>query len=131
MTAEQKGEQPKPGEVGRLAAGLPNVTILDQNSAELDYRRLVRQPDACMDRLGLVFIDGDHSYAGVRTDTEKALDYFAATPGKKKERRFIVWHDVSEGHPNWVGVLDYLSKEVAPYYDVKRVKDTWLAFVEV
>ena len=81
--------------------------------------------------VGFVFLDGDHSYDGVRVDTEKALEYFAATAGKKKERRFMVWHDVSELHPGWVGVLDYLRKEVAPYYDVKRVKDTWLAYVEV
>ena len=66
----------------------------------------------------------------MRTDTEKALEYFEATPRQSNERRFIVWHDVNEAHPSWVGVLDYLSKEVAPYYDVNRVDDTWVAYLE-
>ncbi len=117
MCMEQAGEG-KPGKVAEMALGLPNVRALDMKSSNVNY--FLIEP-------GLVFIDGDHSYTGVKVDTEKALDYFRAS-GKSG---MIVWHDCCETHPSWVGVLDYLKREIAPFYQVRRVEGTWLAYLRV
>ncbi|MBI4664308.1 MAG: hypothetical protein HY735_36390, partial [Verrucomicrobia bacterium] len=74
-------------------------------------------------------VDGDHSYQGVKADTEKALDYFLAT--KAKGKRFIVWHDAYEDAPSWVGVLPYLNREIVPFFDIQRVENTWLAYLDI
>lgn len=47
-----------------------------------------------------IFIDGDHSYAGVKNDTEKALQML-------KPGGLIVWHDYAAKSP---GVLEYLAE---------------------
>jgi predicted O-methyltransferase YrrM len=47
-----------------------------------------------------IFIDGDHSYEGVKNDTEKALEML-------KPGGLIVWHDYAAKSP---GVLEYLSE---------------------
>jgi predicted O-methyltransferase YrrM len=47
-----------------------------------------------------IFIDGDHSYEGVKNDTEKALQLL-------KPGGVIVWHDYAAKSP---GVLNYLAE---------------------
>lgn len=47
-----------------------------------------------------IFIDGDHSYEGVKNDTEKALQLL-------KPGGIIVWHDYAAKSP---GVLKYLAE---------------------
>ena len=68
MCDSQRGEQPDPARFCELARHLPNVRVFNCKSEELAYESL---------DLGLIFIDGDHSYEGVKKDTEKALSYFA------------------------------------------------------
>lgn len=57
-----------------------------------------------------IFIDGDHSYEGVKNDTEKALELL-------KPGGVIVWHDYAAKSP---GVLDYLAEfsQQRPLYHV-------------
>jgi predicted O-methyltransferase YrrM len=68
--------------VCRSARGLPNVELRIGNSRDFVY--------ADEDRIRFIFIDGDHSWDGLRADTERALQY------AKGGRIPIVWHDYAE-----------------------------------
>jgi predicted O-methyltransferase YrrM len=78
---------------------LPNVIHIGHDSKTFDYAPYVGTCD-------LVFVDGDHSYDGVRSDTEHAFRLL------RNERSVIVWHDymrTSEDDVLWgvvAGILD-------------------------
>lgn len=59
---------------------LENVVHIGHDSKTFDYRPYLETCD-------LVFIDGDHSYEGVRSDTENAFRLL------RDDRSVIVWHD--------------------------------------
>jgi predicted O-methyltransferase YrrM len=59
---------------------LKNVVHIGHNSRTFDYTPYLGTCD-------LVFVDGDHSYDGVRADTEHAFRLL------RDERSTIVWHD--------------------------------------
>jgi len=126
MCSHQKHEKPAPGTVGIRAKHLPNVHILEQKSATIDY--------AIMHPIGLVFIDGDHSYQGVQSDSDLALRYFLQTRNSGAHgiplQRYVVWHDVCESHPPWVEVLKYLM-ELDRIHPVTRLEGTWLAYLQI
>lgn len=130
MCADQRHEMPN--EVGRKAAYLSNVRLLNQNSRELDYTQLAN----LFGEIRCIFIDGDHSYDGVRADTNKALDYAAArkkewmAAGETGRRMIIAWHDAYPEAPGWCGVWQFLQ-ELSQFHDVKRFKDSWVCFAEV
>lgn len=63
-----------------------------------------------------IFIDGDHSYEGVKNDTEKALQLL-------KPGGIIVWHDYAAKSP---GVLEYLA-EFSQQRPLFRLRKTCLA----
>lgn len=77
---------------------LKNVTHLQGNSLTFDYSSLNKKFD-------LLFIDGDHHYESVKSDTKNAFTLF------KDENAIIVWHDYgnSPGDIRWDvfrGILD-------------------------
>ena len=63
-----------------------------------------------------IFIDGDHSYEGVKNDTEKALQML-------RSGGVIVWHDYAAKSP---GVLKYLA-EFSQERPLFRLRKTCLA----
>jgi len=77
---------------------LQNVTHLQGNSLSYDYKSLGKKFD-------LIFIDGDHHYESVVSDTKNAFSLL------RDEHSIIVWHDYGN-HPNDVrwdvlrGILD-------------------------
>ncbi|MDF2438000.1 MAG: class SAM-dependent methyltransferase [Bacteroidota bacterium] len=77
---------------------LPNVTHIQADSLKFDYSSLRKKMD-------LVFIDGDHHYETVKSDTENAFELL------KNDDSVIVWHDYGNT-PNDVrwdvlrGILD-------------------------
>jgi hypothetical protein len=83
---------------------LKNVVHIGHDSKTFDYAPYVGQCD-------LVFIDGDHSYDGVRADTEHAFRLL------RDDRSVIVWHDymrASEIDVMWgvvAGLLDGAPSE--------------------
>ncbi|GGG28167.1 class I SAM-dependent methyltransferase [Hymenobacter glacieicola] len=84
---------------GFFSRPLPNVHHLEGNSATYDMAQL--------GTFGVVFIDGDHRYEAVRTDTQRV---FAHLVGPET---VVVWHDASRqpGQPRWevlAGILDGL-----------------------
>nr|WP_262908795.1 class I SAM-dependent methyltransferase [Hymenobacter translucens] len=83
----------------------PNVRHLHGNSATFDLAGLGQQYD-------IVFIDGDHRYEAVRTDTRRVFEKLVH-PGT-----VVVWHDASRqpGQPRWevlAGILDGLPAAAA------------------
>ncbi|WP_165370460.1 class I SAM-dependent methyltransferase [Hymenobacter persicinus] len=75
---------------GFFSQPLPNVTHLHGNSATFDLAGLGQQFD-------VIFIDGDHSYEAVRTDTRRVFEHLVGP------ETVVVWHDASRqpGQPRW------------------------------
>ena len=59
---------------------LPNVEHIQHNSQTFNFDKFGRKFD-------LIFVDGDHSYDGVRIDTQNVFKLL------KDEKSVIVWHD--------------------------------------
>jgi hypothetical protein len=86
---------------GHFSRLLPNVKHLLGDSAAFDYEAL---PAAEFD---VVFIDGDHRYAAVQTDTARVFAHLVGP------QTVVVWHDAARqpGQPRWevlAGILDGL-----------------------
>jgi predicted O-methyltransferase YrrM len=83
---------------------LPNVTHLQANSLTFDFNSLGKTFD-------LIFVDGDHHYEAVFSDSSKVLK--ALEPGSG----IIVWHDYARNpeQVRWsvlAGILDGLPAEM-------------------
>lgn len=68
---------------------LSNVEHLTGDSTKFDF--------STIGNFDLIFVDGDHRYEAVKSDTENAFKLL------KNERSIIVWHDYTEQyeHINW------------------------------
>ncbi|MGY2131215.1 class I SAM-dependent methyltransferase [Hymenobacter sp. HD11105] len=87
---------------GFFSRGLPNVQHLHGNSATFDMAGLGQ-------RFDLIFIDGDHHYESVRTDTRRVFEHLV------HPRTIVVWHDAARqpGQPRWevlAGILAALPE---------------------
>ena len=78
-----------------LSWRLPNTIHIEENSRNFDFKKLNNQID-------LFFIDGDHSYYGVREDTKNIFRII-------HPNSIIVWHDIGEDP-------EHINKEV--YYGI-------------
>jgi len=65
---------------GCLINNQPNIKILHANSRLFDFNSLNQKYD-------LIYIDGDHSYEGVKSDTKNVFSLL------KNDDSIIVWHD--------------------------------------
>lgn len=73
----------------------------------------------------MVFIDGDHSYEGVKSDTENAFEMV-------KSGGVIAWHDYTpDGQSEGCDVVGYLQKEIIPLFDLKWDSYSNLVFLNV
>jgi hypothetical protein len=92
---------------GIFSKDLSNVTTHYANSRTFNFESLGQ-------RFDLIFVDGDHSYAGVLNDTKKVFDL------RKDSSSIIVWHDYGYS-PETVrfstlkGILDGIPKEKHKY----------------
>jgi len=59
---------------------LKNITFLHHNSLTFDFNQL-------QDRFDLLFVDGDHHYESIVSDTKNVLKL------RKNDQSIIVWHD--------------------------------------
>ncbi|MBO2008361.1 class I SAM-dependent methyltransferase [Hymenobacter negativus] len=85
---------------GFFSKPLPNVRHLHGNSATYDFASLNGPFD-------VIFIDGDHRYEAVLTDTRRVFEHLVGPATT------VVWHDASRqpGEPRWevlAGLLDGL-----------------------
>jgi hypothetical protein len=79
-----------------FTAGRPNIHHFAQSSLTFKF-------DSLGKRFDVIFIDGDHSYDAVKSDTENAFRLL------KDEASVIVWHDYGAELPEWpvlAGILD-------------------------
>lgn len=100
-----------------LSKDLPNVTHIEANSQTYDFSQLNGKFD-------VIFIDGDHSYKGVKSDSINALKLL------KDEDSVIVWHDCGFGmqdlrYESIVAIRDACTKE--QFEQVYRVSNTMCA----
>jgi predicted O-methyltransferase YrrM len=83
---------------GYFSRGLENVAHLQGNSLHFDFSSLELKFD-------LIFIDGDHHYESVKSDTEQVFHHLV------HDHSVVVWHDYAH-HPEKVryevmaGILD-------------------------
>jgi hypothetical protein len=89
---------------GFFSKDLGNVQTFAHDSATFDFSLI-------QDRCDLIFVDGDHSYAGVKTDTANVLRLL------RDDRSIIVWHDygysAESTRPSVLaGILDGLPREL-------------------
>lgn len=113
MVHDQRHEQPIPAKMGWRAFGCPNVRFHDRSAGDA-----LLPPDD----VRAVFIDGDHSYPGVKRDTELVLDRFA----KLRQNWIIFWHDANPDAPHWIGVRRFLE-ELGAEWPVAMIDGTRLA----
>lgn len=136
MDAGQRGEAPADCRIGIRAHGLENVHILKMPSWELEWEHLAQHlPSHWLfhgrhDPSGypapmVCFIDGDHSFTGVRSDTLLCLDMLYRTPCGG----MLIWHDDYEGAPEWCAVRRYLNQQ--RLLRAIRIRDTWVSFAVV
>ncbi len=100
---------------GLFSKELDNVKMLRGDSRTFDFAQLDKKFD-------LVFIDGDHHYDFVKSDTEKIFKHLL------REESIVVWHDYGF-HPDQVryelmaAILDGVGPERAPLvYHVAHTK---------
>ena len=102
-------------QLGLLVQKHDRVINFREDSASFDFSRVDRKCD-------LIYIDGNHTSAYVRRDTESVLKYLA------NERSIIVWHDYAHDpeHIRWEvyrGILDGLPRALHPHvYHVSNTK---------
>ena len=101
---QQQGSTKEGIAVQRMfSKNLSNVKHIKHNSQTFDF--------STIGKFDLIFIDGDHSYEGVKKDTENAFKVL------KNENSIIVWHDYSNLTGNAIkwrefsGILDGCPKE--------------------
>lgn len=85
----------------------PKITHYYTDSKEFDYSKIP-------DDIDLYFIDGDHSYAGVYSDTKNIFK-------KKKKNAIIVWHDFKKQRNTYnvevvQAVYDVLGEDFSNVY---------------
>jgi len=103
-----------PTELGKLAKGLPNVFLYNQNSRTFKF--------PC-NGFTFVFIDGDHSYEGVAADTD--MVFSQAKPGT-----IVAWHDFY--NREWSQVERYLrEQEQAGRFELTLIEGTCIAYTEI
>ena len=69
-------------------------------------------PEPMRGQFDFVWVDGDHSYDGVKNDTEKALAILR--PGGT-----IMWHDFAPDSPGLVDYIAELTREL-PLFWIRR-----------
>jgi predicted O-methyltransferase YrrM len=125
LPVQQRHEQPGAAQIGELVKDMPNVRVFDCQSGKF-LRKLINGDEVIKVPIGFVFIDGNHSYDGVKADTELAMEYLRTHGGGT-----VVWHDVYDDGPAWIGVRRYLEDEIAPHHPVRRIQGTWLAMLKI
>jgi hypothetical protein len=110
--------------------GINNLTLIEANSLTYDFSKL--------GKFDMIFIDGDHSYKGVSTDSANVFKHLI------HENSIIVWHDYtyfseSVRHEVLAGILDgipsthhknlyHISNSMLAIYSPKPLKSSMLSF---
>lgn len=99
----------------KYAKDLDNVVFIYENSHTYDFYQL--------GYIDFIFIDGNHSFDGVKKDSEKSIDYLRGNNGG-----IIAWHDIhNKGLTDVPRYLNCLAKEI----DINYIKGTNIGFTIV
>jgi predicted O-methyltransferase YrrM len=90
-------------QMGFFSKPISNIQHIEADSLTFNYAGLQQQ-------FSLIFIDGDHRYSSVKSDTENVFKHLV------KENTIVVWHDYgsSSENPRWEvlrGIMDGLPAE--------------------
>jgi predicted O-methyltransferase YrrM len=97
------------------AEELANVIFMYANSHIYHFDKIKN--------VDFIFIDGDHSFNGVKIDTEKSMDYL-----EKNDGGTIAWHDIHTKNLTQVPVyMKYLGKT----QDIWYIKDSNIGFIKI
>lgn len=110
-----KKHQPLKEDICKYANDLENVKFNYKNAHTYNF--------SYFKNVDFIFIDGDHSFEGVKKDTEKSIDYL-----KKRNGGIIAWHDVKNSDTD---VPKYLMQEIAPYHDLYFFNRTGIGYIQV
>lgn len=99
----------------KYAKNLYNVDFIYANSHTYDFNNFIN--------VDFFFIDGDHSFDGVKIDSEKAAEYLIKNSGG-----IIAWHDVHTKNLTQVpDYMQYLAKTENIYY----IKDSNIGYWKI
>lgn len=95
----------------------PNITQVNADTTTFDFASLNQKFD-------LIFVDGDHHSAAVKSDTQNIL------PLLRDENSVIIWHDYAESPEKvrwnvFAGILDGMPKE--EHHNLYHVSNTLCA----
>ncbi len=96
---------------------LKNATHIEGNSRTFDFNSIRKKFD-------VIFVDGDHSYEGVKSDTRNVL------PLLKNENSIIIWHDYVSNYEHidyevFAGILDGVTEEERKH--IYHISNTYCA----
>lgn len=122
MESEQAHECLEVESIGKRCRSLRNVEVILCPSQWVDYSRL---------NIGFVFIDGAHSFHGVREDTEQLVRCFARC--LRPSPVCLVWHDYYNNDQGGLRVKDYLDTVMDPAADGKvcLLENGKMAYLEI
>lgn len=118
VNSEQVNEKPNRDTICRWARHLPNVEVVAVDSQTFDFYQF------CPD-FDFAFIDGDHTYDGVKRDTENLV--FKRPFGRQLT---LAWHDYYTNCPSWCGVSHYLDYDFT-WSSIHLIENTWLAWAKL
>jgi glycosyltransferase involved in cell wall biosynthesis len=122
LPPQQKDERPTNAEIGWHTRAFRNVKTFDVPFQKFAMSNL--------ENVTTVFIDASLTYDGVKMATERVLEHFYSLPAK---RRILAWHDYTPLRfktPNdWIGVGEYVRKEISERFPCKFVRNTNLAYM--
>ena len=111
---QQKAEIPRQGQCGRYAMCDRRFELMEILGGTANV-----QPDQFGGPCDMVYVDADHSYDGVKRDTELARESLSAAGG------CIIWHDY---HRDLPGVVRYLDELVLQNRPLVHVQGTRIVF---
>ena len=99
----------------KYAKHLPNVEFIYENSETYDFNNLKN--------VDFIFIDGNHSFEGVKIDSEKSIDYL-----NKNNGGIISWHDIKTG--NITEVPEYMY-HIDKSYMIYSINNSNIGFMKI
>lgn len=111
----------------RMNPGQQGESLLDHQVGTFANHRnvtqiLVGQGAALNDGYDVALIDGDHTYGGVRKDTELVMNCAGGRP------LLLCWHDYYDDTDSWVGVKRYVDQLAAAGMQTRFITQTRMAF---
>lgn len=97
--------------------GKQKIVLLRRNSHDLDTFVLIKKILNTRE-IDILFIDGDHSYAGVKSDFEKYKSLV-------KQQGIVIFHDIVPGDEDKTGGVPVFWTELQDKYKTYEIVSSW------